>query len=367
MVRHELSRKDARRIAIRAQWLHADRPTDLLPLIRRLTLINLDPIAAVAPSADLVVWSRIGSAVDTDVLDHALANRSVIELRGQLRPAQDLALYRAEMAAWQDNDALLDWEQRQREWVQTNDACRLEILRLLASGGPLTLRELPDKCLVGWKSTGWTNNKNVSQLLNFMVRRGEVAAAGREGKDRLWDLAERVYPHDPVVPAEEAIRLRNEKRLASLGIARAKGAMWPVEPLTVGEVGEEAVVEGVKGTWRVDPSLLGQPFAGRAALLSPFDLLIQDRKRMAEILEFDYILEMYKPAAKRRWGYFALPVLYGDRLVGKLDAAADRKAGILLIRALHWDVPPYRAMEAAVEKEIADLAFWLNLELVWEG
>ncbi len=87
------------------------------------------------------------------------------------------------------------------------------------------------------------------------------------------------------------------------------------------------MVEGVNGTWRVDPSLLGQPFSGRAALLSPFDRLIHDRKRTVELFEFDYRLEMYKPAAKRRWRYFALPILYGDRLVGKLDATADRNAG----------------------------------------
>ena len=101
------------------------------------------------------------------------------------------------------------------------------------------------------------------------------------------------------------------------------------------------MVEGIKGTWRVDPSQLGQPFEGRAALLSPFDRLVHDRKRTYELFGFDYQLEMYKPAAKRRWGYFALPILVGDQLAGKLDAAADRKAGVLRVhvsprgRAVH--------------------------------
>src|SRR5208282_615992 len=114
------------------------------------------------------------------------------------------------------------------------------------------------------------------------------------------------------------------------------------------DAGETAVVDGVRGMWRVDPAQLGQPFSGRAALLSPFDRLIHDRKRTTELFGFDYQLEMYKPAAKRRWGYFALPILYGDRLVGKLDAAADRKAGVLRVGAIHQDVPFDKTMSAAV-------------------
>jgi uncharacterized protein len=149
----------------------------------------------------------------------------------------------------------------------------------------------------------------------------------------------------------------------ALGIARARGSECVVEPADVGEVGEPAVVEGVKGTWRVDPSQLGQPFAGRAALLSPFDRLLHDRKRTIELFEFDYQLEMYKPVAKRRWGYYALPILYGDRLVGKLDAMADRTAGVLKVHAIHQDVPFTKAVTAAVGHEIADLAHRLGLEL----
>jgi uncharacterized protein YcaQ len=85
---------------------------------------------------------------------------------------------------------------------------------------------------------------------------------------------------------------------------------------------------------------------------------------MSDVFEFDYHLEMYKPAAKRQWGYYALPILYGDRLVGKLDAAADRKAGVLRVAALHRDVPFSNLMAAAVDREIKDLARWLDLELV---
>ena len=123
------------------------------------------------------------------------------------------------------------------------------------------------------------------------------------------------------------------------------------------------MVEGVRGPWRVDPEQLGQPFTGRAALLSPFDRLVYDRKRTSELFEFDYQLEMYKPAAKRRWGYYALPILYGDRLVGKLDATADREAGALRVDAIHEDEPFTKAMTTAVRREIKDLASWLGLKV----
>jgi uncharacterized protein len=250
--------------------------------------------------------------------------------------------------------------------VKANNACREEVLQWLRSEGPLPARELPDTCAVPWRSTGWTNYRNVVRLLDFMEQRGEVAVSGRSrqsSRERLWDLADRVYPDDAVVPAEEARIQRDKRRLAALGIARAKGPECPVEPLDVGNAGESAVIEGVRGKWQVDPAQLGQTFRGRAALLSPLDRLVVDRKRLAEIFEFDYQLEMYKPAAKRRWGYYALPILYGDRLVGKLDAAADQHAGVLWINAIHQDAPFTKPMKTAIDREIAELGQWLQLHV----
>ena len=363
MAVHELSRAEARRIAVRAQLLDRPRPTDLLAVVRQLTLLQIDPTATLAPNAHLVAWSRLGSSYSSADLATALENRSLIELRAMIRPAEDLALYRADMADWPGRGELVDWRQRRLDWVRANDACRRDILDRLATSGPLTSRDLPDTCAVPWESTGWTNNRNITQLLELMVARGEVAVAGREGRERLWDLATRVYPDDPVIPADEARRIRNERRLRALGIARARRPEAPGEPMHVDQSGEPAVVEGVKGTWRVDPSLLGQPFSGRAALLSPFDRLIHDRKRTLELFGFDYQLEMYKPAAKRRWGYFALPILFGDRLVAKLDATADRAAGVLRVNAIHREASFTAAMTTEVHREIEDLAQWLELDL----
>jgi uncharacterized protein YcaQ len=360
---HELSRTDARRIAVRAQLLEKTRPTDLQQVVRRLTLLQLDPTAAIAPNAHLVAWSRLGSSYSTQDLTAALQRRDLVELNALIRPAEDIALYRADMEERRGAGRLGSGRQSVQQWVKANDGCRRDILKRLTAGGPLPSRDLPDTCKVPWRSSGWTNDKNVTQLLEIMAMRGEVAVAGRDGTARLWDLAERVYPDLPVVPSEEAARIRNERRLRALGIARATGPEMPMEPATVGDVGEPAVVDGVKGQWRVDPAYLGQPFSGRAALLSPFDRLVHDRKRALELFDFDYQLEMYKPASQRRWGYFALPVLYADRLVGKLDATADRKAGVLRVDALHRDVDFTTAMGAAVDREIKDLARWLQLDL----
>jgi uncharacterized protein YcaQ len=364
---HRLSRTDARRIAVRAQLLDAKRPTDLLDVVRHLTLLQLDPTASVARSADLVAWSRLGSAYSPAQLVAALERRSLIELQATVRPAEDLALYRARMADWPGRGQLRGWQLSIRDWVQANDACRRDVLARLTASGPLTMRDLPDTCAVPWGSTGWTNERNVERLLVLMVSRGEVAIAGRSGRERLWDLASRVYPDDPVVPTDDAMRIRNERRLRSLGIARARTTESPVEPWDVGETGEPAVVDGVKGTWRVDPVLLDGAFSGRTALLSPFDRLVHDRKRAVELFEFEYQLEMYKPAAKRRWGYYALPILHRDRLVGKVDVTADRRGGVLRVHAMHPDVEFTKVMTADVGRELADLARWLGLELVLPG
>ncbi|HSV37572.1 MAG TPA: crosslink repair DNA glycosylase YcaQ family protein [Nocardioidaceae bacterium] len=361
---HELSRADARRVAVRAQRLTDPRPTDLHDAVRALSLVQLDPVSAIAPSADLVLWSRIGSSYDVQELKDAINELTVLELRGSLRVAEDIALYRADMEVWPGTGDVRQWRKSVAEWVKANDGCRLDILDRLRSDGPLPLKELPDTCARPWRSTGWNNNKNVPMLLDAMVARGEVAVAGRQGREKLWDLAERIYPDDEHPDIEESARLRDARRLGSLGIARSKGPECPIEPVDVRDAGEPAVVEGVKGEWRVDPAQLGQPFSGRAALLSPFDRLLHDRKRMSELFEFEYALEMYKPAATRRWGYYALPILYDDRLIGKLDAASDRDAGELRINAVHEDEPFSKKVRTAVETEIEDLAEWLQLDLV---
>jgi uncharacterized protein len=354
---HRLSRRQARRIAVRAQLLDAHRPADLLSMVDHLTVLPIDMTSAVAPSPDLVAWSRMGTAYEPDDLVDALAVRDLYEDGTAIRPMADLPLHLADMAAWPL------WEGT-RDWLEANELFRNEVLDALDADGPMLSREIRATAQVPWRSSGWNVDRNVRMMLECLLGRGEVAINGRRGNQRLWDLAERVYPRGvEAVPRDEARRVRDERLLAALGIARASGTLLPGGPIHVGEAGEPAIVEGTKGEWRVDPSQLDRPFAGRTALLSPFDAIVRDRKRMEDLFEFDYVLEMYKPAAGRRWGYFALPVLHGDRLVGKLDATADRKAGRLFVDAVHEDAPFTSAMTRAVEAEIAALADWLGLTL----
>ena len=355
-----LTRDEARRIAVRAQLLDAERPVDLLTMVERLTMVQLDPTAAVAPSADLVAWSRLGNTYDPADMQQALErDRTLFEHRGQpvviepvivmVRPMADLGLHLADMAAW-------SFGRKHDGWLAANEGFRRRVLDLLGTSGPLPSRDIPDSAEVPWESSGWTHDRNVTQMLDFLASRGEVAVAGRRGRQRLWDVAGRVYPADvAVVPAAEAGRIRDEKWLRSLGVAR---------PKVVGDAGIPAEVEGTSGVWRVDPEATAEGFEGRTALLSPFDRLIHDRVRAVELFNFEYTLEMYKPKEKRRWGYFALPVLHGDQLVGKVDATADRKTSRLLVNAVHQDIPFTRAMTAAVNAELSALATWLGLDVL---
>src|SRR5437764_6424910 len=204
---HRLTKAQARRIAVRAQLLDATRPTELLAVVQQLTLLQIDPTAAIAPSADIVAWSRLGSAYQPAHLQQALEqDRTLFEHNALVRPMSDLGLHLAASRTSRSHE-------RTHAWIRDNDRFRRDILELLGSSGPLSSRDIPDTCVVPWASTGWTNNRNVTQMLELLLMRGEIAIAARVGRERLWDLAERVYPADVVVPSvEEAGRVKDERR-----------------------------------------------------------------------------------------------------------------------------------------------------------
>ena len=359
MVVHQLTLLDARRIAVHAQLLDRPRPTNLVEVVERLTFLQIDPTAAIAPNADLVLWSRLGSSYDpADLVKAVEHDRTLVETVAYVRPPHDVPAVIAEINHVESQSFIA-------QWLAKNEPFRRDILAVLQRSGPLLSREIPDTSVEPWPSSGWTNNRNTTKMLEALAHRGQIAISGRKGRQRYWDLPERVYPPGlPELDLETATARRNERRLAAIGIARATGPVSPGEITYVGQAGEEAVVAGVPGSWRVHPAYLGMPFSGRTALLSPFDRLVHDRVRTEQLFGFEYILEMYKPKDKRRWGYFALPILHRDRLVGKLDATADRKGGRLVVNAIHEDVAFSKTTTAAVRREIADLATWLGLDVV---
>ena len=352
----QVTKQEARRIAVRAALLNADRPDDVVGLVHRIAMLRVELTNTVAPAADHICWSRLGSsyrAVDTE---RALSQGLLFERGWMLRPMSDLGLYLAGMRTWADRTS-------SRGWMRDNAHFARSILDRIADEGPKTSRDIPDEAVAPWPSTGWTNNRNVTQMLECLHMAGELAVVGRAGRLRLWDLAKRVFAKVPEVPADEARLIRSERLLGACGIMRDSIAVSPSELHGVVPVGEPATIEGVRGKWRVDTAQLDRPFEGRTVLLSPFDRLMTDHQRVAKLFEFDYSLEMYKPASARVWGQFALPILHGDRLVGKVDARSDRDSGRFIVHAIHEDEPFDRSTRAAVDAEIESFAAWLRLRV----
>ncbi len=356
MTAHRLSIDEARRIAVRAAGLDARPPCDLASMVEGMAMLRVELTSTVAASADHIAWSRLGSAYRPGDADRALADRVFFERGWMLRPMSDLGLFLAGMRTWADRAGV-------RKWMTVNEPFARGILDRIGAEGPLTSRQLPDEAVEPWPSSGWTNNRNVTQMLEFLHMSGELAVVGRVGRLRVWDLADRVFPAVPEVEALAARRIRSERILAACGIMRDSIAVAPTELHGIVPVGEPAVVDGVPGRWRVDPAQLGRDFAGRTAVLSPFDRLLTDPARVDRLFGFDYALEMYKPKEQRRWGGFALPILRGERLIGKLDARSDRARGRFVVSGLHEDEPFDGSTRAAVDAQIEALASWLGLEV----
>jgi uncharacterized protein YcaQ len=349
-----LTLQRARELAIIGQQLDAKRPKSILKVVRHQGFLQLDPTAAVAPTQHLVLWSRLGSAFEPGQLTRLLARRKLFDHRAYIWPIEDYPLLRARMDVWPDE--LGKYGRRIRTWLKDNAAFREHVLQALRTRGALRSRDIDDIAAKDWSSTGWTNKRNATQMLDWLSAMGVVAVVGRAGADRVWDLAERWLPVDsPRVPLEEANRELGRRTLRRQGIVRV-GSFEDS-----GDHGVEASIEGVRGKWRVEPELLDRPFEGRTALLSPFDRLVYWRNVTKALFDFDYVLEIYVPAKKRRWGYYVLPFVNGERITARADARADREAGVLRVPALHLEPDTSSADLDAAKAELDRLAAWLHL------
>lgn len=374
-----------RRLAIRNQRLdgrrRASTASALLETLRALRCLQLDPTAVVARSHLLVLYGRHG-AFDEALLDGlAYRGRALFEYlahEASLVLSEDLPIHRYEMRSWPRGGAA--WPRKLAAWYDAETDFRAHILERLRAEGALRGRDIDDRSAAEWEATRWNTGRNVGRLLEIMWVRGEVGVARREGAARVWDLMERCLPPD--VPDEPLSPLEVTRRAAALAI-RALGAARPVhirahftrnrypeleralEELAAEGVLERLAVDGMGDDWWVcadDVEALeaGAPVGKRTTLLSPFDNLLCDRARTEALFGFSHRLEMYTPAAKRRWGYFVLPVLDGDRLVARCDLAIDRKTKRLVVHALHAEegLRAGARLPRAIRRELERLAEW---------
>lgn len=316
------TQEQARRIAVRAQALDGGA-TSILEVVRRLGFLQMDPISVVARPEHLVLYSRLGR-IDARELDRLIwEERKLIEWNAFIWPIEDLPLVRARMRFHRSKPA--SWE---REFLEANARSRRNILRALARDGPLPSRQLTKDLTPAGEVHRWWGAGSVRLMIDLLALRGEIAVARREGQQRIWDLADRVYPDSATVPWREAKRLIEEMRRRALGVWLDRGAL------------------------RAYDDIPDDPVPRRLTFLSPFDRLIHDRARAAAVFDFDYRLEMYVPKAKRRYGYYVLPILRGDRILGRVDLAREKQSGTLRVNGIWWEK---HAKPASLERELRRL------------
>jgi uncharacterized protein len=330
----EVSPAEARRIAVRAQLLDGSAK-DVLSTVRQLGRLQIDPISTVAPPQYLVLWSRLGPYDRAD-LDRLLwEERKLFEFRAFIYPVEDLPLMRALMRApWGD----AKWAQWQKNFLREQSGLRRYVLRELERDGPLPSRELEHHAArLDEKTVWWGTRAQLTWMLELLHMRGKIAVAGRQTGQRLWDIAERVWPQTETVPLAEARRILDEKRFRAQGVrldrkrrfvAHAEAADGPVRP--------------------------------RVTFLSPFDGLVKNRDRAEALWDFFYRLEMYVPKAKREYGYYVLPILRGDRLIGRIEPAFDRNTGVLQVHGVFAEPGAPASAGRGIAAATRRLAKWLG-------
>jgi uncharacterized protein len=377
----ELSVDQARRLAVIGQRLSLPRPKTIEEVVRDLLAVQMDPTSSVARTEHLVLWSRLGRRYRPAQLEKLLwKDKTLFEYRAYIVPTADFGLHREAMRMFTKGDgARAGYVAR---WLVTNKAFRRHVLARLRRDGPLRTRDIESRVAEGWQTGGWNDRGNdTAMMLETLWRRGEVMIVGRDGQERIWDLAERRLPvGEPRRPSRAVAREVLDRQLRAAGIeqisrfgylhgsqSRPVGWERALAELVRDGVAVPARVEGVRGEWYAHGDVLSKRFRPRTALLSPFDQLIHDRVRTEKLWGFRYKLEIYVPPAKREYGYYVLPILFEDRLVGRLDPTFDRDDEVLRLRAV-WAEPDAPAEAGpSIADEIADLAAWVGAARVEVG
>jgi uncharacterized protein len=362
-----------RRLAVAAQG-YASRyrragETDVEETVRRLTCVQLDSISVVERSDRITIGSRAGD-YPRDAVSRLLAQGRLFEYWAHeacLLPIELWPHFRGAM------------ERGGRSWYgdvhREHPHLADEILAEIRERGPLGSRHFE-----GTGGGGMWNWKPAKAMLERLWNHGDLVVAGRQGFQRLYDLAERVIPRD-VLDAPTPSEHETLRTLAELAV-RARGALtdagvrehWRLRGgvARLRPVLDELVAEGRLRRLPVsdggapvlvppDAELDHQPSA--AVLLSPFDNLLWDRAFAARVLGFEHLIEVYKPRPQRRYGYYVLPLLRGERLVGRVDLKAERREGALVVLAFHREsgVRASAALDAALERALGRLARVIGL------
>jgi uncharacterized protein YcaQ len=382
----KLSLQMARNVMLAAQGL--DRPparaaskADVLAAIRRMCLLQIDTINVVARSPYLVLWSRLGEYKPA-WLDELLAEGALFEYWAHAMcfiPIEDYGLYRRRtLDAIQKKAWPYKWAAK---WAQEHSKVMKKVRAHLKKNGAVRSAEFENP---EHTPGGWWNWKEEKDALETMLLTGEVMVVRRQNFQRIYDLRERVLPgwDDAALPSSEELQRTFDLRaVKALGIAFPSwvpdyfrepktGVPKRVEALAEAGLLQRIEVRGFEGpayfhpdhTGLIEQALSGDLEPTLTALLSPFDPLVWDRARALELFDFDYRIECYTPAAKRRYGYFTLPILQRGRLIGRLDPKAHRAQGLFEVKALHLE-PGVRFTKSMA----ADLAEALHRLADWHG
>jgi uncharacterized protein YcaQ len=331
-------------------------------VLRGLRVLQLDPVNVVARSHLLVLWSRLG-AFDRADLDTLLwGERWLFEYwahAASIVLTEDYPIHRVMMRQYGAAE-----NSRMRGWLEANEDFRRYVLARLRDAGPLPGGAIEDRAAVSWTSTGWTNGRNVERMLDTLWKQGVVTVAGRDGLRRLWGLAE--FPAAEDLPEPELVTRAAEHALRALGVARARDVerhftigRYPGLDLERAPWARPVLVEGGSEQWWAHRDVLGlldEQWRPRTTLLSPFDNLICDRDRTERLWGFTYRNEIYVPKHKRRYGSYVMPVLAGERLVGRVAPRMDRRRGELVVEGVFAEESAGALPEGSVAAALGSLA-----------